>query len=76
MLGEESSLPDTKLMLLIHHSEFEIVKVYIVLQQSVSTDDDIDLSVSQFSFDIIFLFRSSGTREQLDTDAQREKEFG
>lgn len=63
-------------MLFIDDSEFQIMKADILLEEGMGTDDDIDLSVSEFSFDICFFASSSGSREEFDTESEREEEFG
>lgn len=59
-------------MLFIDDSKFEVMKMDILLEQSMGPDDDIDLSVSEFSFYLFFLSRSSGSREEFDTESERE----
>ncbi len=63
-------------MLFIDDSEFQIMKADILLEESMGTDDDIDLSVSEFSFYICFFASSSRTREEFDTKSEREEKFG
>lgn len=63
-------------MLFVDDSECEVMKMDVLLEKSVCTDDDIDLSVSEFSFYLFFLSRSSGSREKFDTKSEREEEFG
>ncbi len=70
MSMEKSPLFDAKFMLFIDDREFEILKRNIFLDDRVRTDDDIDMSCDESSFDLFFMFRSQRSGQEFYSDAK------
>jgi hypothetical protein len=51
---EKSSLPDSEFVLFIDHDKLQILKIYILLQDGMRTDQDMDLALFQVRFYFVF----------------------
>jgi len=70
MIMKKSSLSDSEFVLFIDHDQSEIRESYIVLQDRLCTDDDLDVSVCDLFFHVRFFLRCSTSFKKIDSDTE------
>ena len=75
MLSKKSPLSDSEFVLFVNHDQSQILKPYIILEDSMRRYDDINMSEFALLFEMIFVLFCSRTREQIYRDTHRKKKF-